>query len=43
MQYDNKVVLGDFNLKPNNSIMLDFLNDYGFVTPVLKEMALVLI
>ena len=44
---DNMVVLGDFNLKPNNPIMLNFLNDYNFtnlikrVTPLLKEMILV--
>ena len=30
MQYDNKVVLEGFNLKPNNSIMLKFLNDCDF-------------
>ena len=30
MQYDNKVVLGDFNLKPNKPITLVFLNDYDF-------------
>ena len=30
MQYDNKGVLGDFNLKPRKPIMFDFLNDYNF-------------
>ena len=30
MQYDNKVVLGDFNLKSNNPITLHFVNDYDF-------------
>ena len=30
VQYDNKVVFGDFNLKPNNPILLDFLNEYNF-------------
>lgn len=29
-QYDNKAVLGEFDLKPNNLITLDFLNDYDF-------------
>ena len=28
MQNENKVVLGDFNLKPNNPDMLDFVNNY---------------
>ena len=48
MHDDNKVVFEDFNMKPNNLIMLDFLNDHGFtslmsVTPVFKKIALVLI
>ena len=30
MQNDKKVVLRDFSLKPNEPIMLDFLNDYDF-------------
>ena len=30
MQYDNKLVVGEFILKPNNPIMLYFLNDYDF-------------
>ena len=28
MQNENKVVLGDFSLKPNNPDMLDFVNNY---------------
>ena len=32
VQYDNKVVLGDFNLKLNNPITLDFLSEYDFTT-----------
>ena len=32
VQYDNKVVLGDFKLKLNNPIMLDFLSEYDFTT-----------
>ena len=47
MQYDNKVVLGDFSLKTCNPIMLDFLNDYDFTNLIkrktcLKEIAFVL-
>ena len=37
MQYDNKVVLEAFNLKPNNPILLDFLNDYDF-TNLIKHL-----
>ena len=36
MQYDRMVVLGDFSLKPNNPIMLNILNDYGF-TDLIKR------
>ena len=37
MQYDDKVVLGDFNLKTSNPIMLDFLNDYDFTNLIKRK------
>ena len=37
MQYGNEVVLGDFNLTPNNPIMLDFLNYYDFTNLIKRN------
>ena len=37
MQYDNKLVLEAFNLKLNNPILLDFLNDYDFTNLIKRN------
>lgn len=47
-QYDDKVVLGKFNLKPDNPVMLDFLDDNDVTNlirlpSVLKKIALALV
>ena len=47
-QYDDKVVLGEFNLKPDNPVMLDFLDDNDVTNlirlpSVLKKIALALV
>ena len=47
-QYDDKVVLGEFNLKPDNPVMLDFLDDNDVTNlirlpSILKKIALALV
>ena len=37
MQYDNKLVLEAFNLKLNNPILLNFLNDYDFTNLIKRN------
>ena len=33
-EYDNKVVLGDFNLEPSNPSKLSFMDSHNFVSPI---------